>query len=163
MAGRPLRVNIAFMVHERCLHCIPCGKNGHGSKICRIPWKKIREQHKQKEDKNKTHEPTQFVIAHCISSINEELFKTSFICFLDRCLVAWYWCNLPHEFSERLILKIEWKCLWWSTLCRWIQSQSYKIWHHQTQTSLSCRGTSSLLCTFNSKAIPFTCLMKKLK
>ena len=69
--------------HNHGLHCIQCGKNGHEAKTCRIPWEKIKDKQEQKEGNNKAHEPAQYVISHCSTSINEELFKTSFASWRD--------------------------------------------------------------------------------
>jgi hypothetical protein len=39
------------------LHYIRCGKNGYEAKTCRIPWEKIEEKQKQKEEKGKALNP----------------------------------------------------------------------------------------------------------
>jgi len=94
--------------------------------------KKQEEEKGRKGRKRKSYQIHLF----CYFSLqywHKWIFVQKFICFLERCLVAWQQCYLPHEFLKIFLWRIEWKCRGYDILCLYIQSQTYWDWHHEAQ------------------------------
>jgi hypothetical protein len=129
----------------------------------------------KKEEKGKAPESTHFVIAHCNIGINEDLFKTSFASWRDAWLLdtgATCHMNFWRDFFEELNDNVE-GAIYFADRSSLKPMElapsgsncldSHIFFCMMFSIFLSCGGTCCLLCTFDNKAILFTCLMEKLK
>ena len=69
------------------LHHLRCSRNEHDVQHCWATQERITNMHEQKEDNSRAPKSTHYIVSHCNTRVDEDLFNTSFASWRDALLL----------------------------------------------------------------------------